>query len=210
MRKKTALSKKLTREALVHGEVQVKKMLRDRPAMKEQMTNEDGIWKWAVKKFAGEDLSETIDWNEDAPYQEGLASHAYPCRSERGYIRVKEGLSFEQSWAGAVFELINIAYHDEFKRTIHAAYIGELARENFPVEMARIEFKAVKEAEKFYNATWKPWADNKGISSDPEKWSVGAPDCFEEWLDYFDKDGEYPWKIYYDFYDHHLEEWELA
>jgi hypothetical protein len=57
---------------------------------------------------------------------------------------------------------------------------------------------------------WKPWAEQKGLSTDPYEWNVGCPSKFEEWIKYFDKNSDYPWKTFSDFYDNHLKEWALA
>lgn len=202
--------RQLSATALGHGELQVIRMLKDRPVMKTHLTRNDLIWKWVVRKFAGEDLPDTIDWDKRAPYGGAKASHLYPCKTERGRINIAKGLSFEASWAGAVFELFNISLCAEFKRVIKKAYEGRLNKREFTLKMAQIEFKAIKKAEKFYKDIWDPWRRKKGILSDPCEWNVGCPAKFKDWIKSFDKDCDYPWKIYFDFYDDHLEEWALA
>lgn len=202
--------RKLSQIDLRHGELQVKRMLKDRPIMAKHMTKNDIIWQWALRKFAGEDLSETIDWDNRTPYQGATAAHLYPCKSERGSISVKKGLSFDESWAGAIFELHNIALCSGFKRLIERAYKGYINKDEFSLKMAEIEYKAVKKTEKFYKAIWEPWTIQQKIKPDPYNWRVGCPSKFEEWIKYFDKDSDYPWKTYSHFYDNHLEEWALA
>lgn len=202
--------KKLSQKDIEHGERQVKKMLKDRPVMRGHLTKDDFIWKWVVKKFAGEGLVDTIDWKQEEPYHGSRASHGDPCRIERGFICIKKGLSFEESWAGVIFELHNISLYAEFNRTMKSAYQGQITKEDFILKMARTEFKAIKKTEKFYKDVWSVWAKQKDLSSDPGEWSVGCPAKFEEWIKYFDKSSDYPWKIYSDFYDNYLEEWVLA
>lgn len=208
---KSVLSRKeISQRALRHGELQVKRMLKDRPAMAKHIIKNDIIWKWAVKKFAGEDLPDTIDWDNRVPYHGTKSAQLYPCKTERGCINVAKGLSFEVSWAGAIFELFNIAFYSEFQEVIRKAYKGELKKKEFILKMAKTEFKAIKMAEKFYKDIWEPWARQKCFSTDPYVWNVGCPSKFKEWIKCFDKNSDYPWKTYSDFYDNHLEEWALA
>lgn len=173
----------------------------------------DRIWTWAVRKFAGEDLSGPMDWDAGSPYHKATADHVYPCGSERGYIRIKKisgRFSFEQAWARAIFELHNIASYEETRKVIRKAYSGRLNKNAFILEMARVEFKAVLKTEKFYQDIWMPWAGQRGFLHYPADWYVGVPGKFEEWIRHFKKGSRYPWKVYSDFYDDHLEEWALA
>ena len=127
---------KISNKAIKHGELQVNEMLRDRPAMRKHLIKDDFIWKWAVRKFAGEDLSDTIDWNNRTPYHGAKASHIYPSKTDRGFISIGRKLSFETSWAGAIFELHNIAFCPEFKKVIHKAYKGQIKKKEFILKMA--------------------------------------------------------------------------
>lgn len=204
------MTRDLSQKDLRHGALQVERMLKNRPAMAQHINKNDIIWRWAVKKFAGEDLSDTIDWDNRVPYHGANASHLYPCRTERGCINIAKGLSFEVSWAGAIYELHNIAFCSEFKRVVRKAHKGHLEKKEFILGMAKIEFKAIKKVEKFYKNIWEPWVMRKGLLTDPQEWSVGCPAKFEGWIKFFDKDSDYPWKVYSDFYDNHLEEWALV
>lgn len=203
---------KLSQAALQHGELQVRSMLKDRPAMSRFITPHDIIWKYAVRKFAGEDLPDTIDWSHQAPYYGAEAGHVYPCRSERGHIRIKKisgPFAFEKLWARVIFEFHNMASYLRTKQVIRKADAGKLSRKAFIVEMAKTEFKAVLVTEKFYKNVWEDWAKKKGLWSCPYEWYVGIPKNFKDWIRYYDKKSIYPWKVYSDFYDNHLEKWAL-
>jgi len=195
---------------LAHGQCQVRSMVRDRPAMGTHMARKDLIWQWAARKFAGEDLQETIDWSNKAPYHGAKASHRYPCRTERGSICIRKNLPFEASWAGVIFELYNIALYPEFKAVIQKAYKGKIKKKDFILKMAYIEFKAVKRAEQFYKDVWLPWAMQKKLSTCPGEWSVGLPRACKAWIRCFDKQSDYPWKVYADFYENYLKAWAVA
>lgn len=203
----SVMIKEISRAALRHGNLQVKRMLRDRPVMAQYVGPNNIIWKWAAKKFVGEDLSDTIDWDGRAPYHGAKADHLYPCKTERGCIRIKEKLSFEVSWAGAIFELFNISNSLKFGKIIRQAHRGEIKKKEFILKLAEIEFEAIKKAEKFYKKIWGPWMVSKGLPTDPYEWSVGCPSKFEDWIKSFGNGSDYPWKIYSDFYENHLQEW---
>ena len=147
--------RKLSQKDLRHGELQVKRMLKDRPVMAKYITKNDIIWQWAVRKFAGEDLSDTIDWDNKNPYQRAPSVMLHPCKSERGRIRIRKGLSFEVSWANAIYQLYSIAFSSSFKEAVKRAYKGSLSKQNFILRCAGIAFKSVKRTERFYKDIWE-------------------------------------------------------
>ena len=207
-----AKNKNLSRNAIRHEHLQVKRMIKDRPLMGKHITKKDFVWKWAVRKFAGEDLPDTIDWNNGNPYQGAWADCVHPAKSEGGYIRIKnlKNDTFDSLWAKAVFELINITLYVNILKLIQKAYRGQISKKNFIINMAKIEFKAVKMTEQFYKEIWEPWSQQRNFSTVPHMWYVGIPIRFEDWLKGYDKKSDYPWKVYSHFYDNHLKEWVLA
>lgn len=88
-------------------------MLRDRSAMAKYITKNDIIWKWTVRKFAGEDLPDSIGWNNKKPYHNAPAVRVYPTKPERSFIRIKNVLnvSFDTMRARTIFELHNISLY---------------------------------------------------------------------------------------------------
>src|SRR5262245_57989986 len=85
----------LSKAALQHGEEQVRKMLKDRPAMAKNIELGDALWRWAARKFAGEDLEDTIDWDPTPP-REASADHSVPWEERRGSIRVSKYAAFDE------------------------------------------------------------------------------------------------------------------
>ncbi len=119
-------------------------------------------------------------------------------------------LAFEKLWARAVFELNNIANYLQFQRLIQSAYKKKINKKNFIVKMAKIEFMAVKKTQKFYKDIWRPWIVSKNFRACPGEWYIGTPLKFSDWIEQFDKNADFPWKIYAHFYENHLEKWALA
>jgi tetratricopeptide (TPR) repeat protein len=112
----------LSPEAIKHGEEQMRKMLQDRPAMAEHVTEGDELWTWAVRKFAGEDGIGLIDWNPADP-RPAFADWSWRTTGGHRFIRVnldppavEAGDLFESLWSCAVFELHNAAADARFRR----------------------------------------------------------------------------------------------
>ncbi len=118
-------NKELSAEALEHGRKQVEKMLKDRPAMAQYPDQAEFLRAWAARKFAGEDIGSLIDWDPTPPLHSD-AEHLAPEGNLHGCILLEprysdspkqgQARSFEELWAGAVFELHNINYAKEFVR----------------------------------------------------------------------------------------------
>lgn len=214
-------TRKLSSEDIQHGKQQVQNMLRDRPAMQKYVasdgvekyvTEDDIIFQWAVRKFAGEDLSATIDWNPDPPHKpDGIdADHGVPYRDKRGFIRVRklyssgpkkgEMISFEDLWAHVVFELINIANADKFSDVWERALMGNLSKEEWVRENTQIEFEAIMKMKEFCKNIWQPWASRNGFRIIPNSRfarRMSLPDSYSEWI-----------KPYYSTNSVYISEWE--
>lgn len=54
----------LSEKNILHGNTELKKIVRDRPEMKSIVNNEDIIWQWVAHKFAGEDVQSLIYWQK--------------------------------------------------------------------------------------------------------------------------------------------------
>ena len=205
---------KLSVEALKHGTDQLRQMLQDRPIMK---TDADGpLAKWALRRFAGQGLGFTIDWDLTPPDFRALAETALPTRSTRGAIRIankrllgpskldrgtRVDRPFEALWAVAVFELHNITYHRQFQKIHNDAVAGRISRVEYIVEMFRIEHLAMQQTRAFYCRVFLPWAKKKRFRSDPTLWYTNIWGGPKAWLRRFDPKNEYPWKVYSRQYD---------
>jgi tetratricopeptide (TPR) repeat protein len=170
---------KLSEESLRHGHEQVRRMLKDRPKMAEHVGQNDSLWTWAARKFAGEDTRTIIFW-DPLPSGGSLAEHVPPVAGVRGAIRVNrvEGvgaqareLSFEELWASAVFELHNITHVAEFVAIERQARQGKLNKIEYIRRNFQVEELAIQQTRAFYATVFLPWAKAKNFtSSDPEEW----------------------------------------
>jgi tetratricopeptide (TPR) repeat protein len=175
-------NKALSPEALAHGQEQVRKMLHDRPAMAEGISEGNEIWTWAVRKFGGEDSGYFIDWDSTAP------SPLYPSDAPLGHegehaaIRVrKESLdastrdaSFEEMWVCAVFELHNAAAREQFLRSEKRATEGAIQRDDFILAWLDCEERTAQKTRATYLSVFLPWMREHDLDSNPHTWH-----CYE-------------------------------
>ena len=150
----TAKKHPLDEKDLEHGERQLRQMLKDRPAMGEIGEKADPLYRWAGRKFAGEDLGERILWNPAEPPPEFPCDHQSPEPGCPGFIRIHEkytagplkgkAMSFEELWSGAVFELYNITGVEDFQRIQNEATEGRLAREEYITGELEVESRAAE------------------------------------------------------------------
>jgi len=206
--------------AIEYGKTQAKAMLKDRPGMSKYVNNshfnkaiteDDSIWQWLVRKFAGEDAGELIDWNPKYPPYGWLAVNRNPV-DRRSSISINiiytkktapdersigKEVRFEDLWACAVFELLNVIQQEEFHKIFKQAAKGKITREEFVMRIARVEFETVKKSKQFYFKVWKPWAKKHRFSISPDSLFLSyatAPTDSEYGYMFFGR------KSYFDFY----------
>lgn len=197
--KKKLLPRRSSVKDLAYGTRQVRRMLKDRPEMAKYVTERDFIWKWVVKKFAGEDLSDSIDWNPKPPWYHYEADHAYPTKSRRGFICIKD--NFEHSWSSAVYELYNIAHAVDSHKIYRDACAGHLSKAEYIKECTKLEYGAIKRLKEFYRKIWRPWAKKKGFKTDPYYWYMWAPNTYDKWIKGYKNKSGYPWNYIGRYYD---------
>lgn len=195
----------LADEALKHGRRQVEAMLRDRPNMNQYGQATDFLRQWAVRKFAGEDLGQIILWDSSSPLHSD-AENIAPTNGEPGAILV-EGVydsgpnkgcprSFEELWAGAVFELYNINYAKEFVRLNDEADEGKVSKKDFVAGIVKYEVLAAQQTRAFYVQVYLPWAEKQKLPSEPSLWFADWwPDAAQV-LEGFTDHASYPWRPY--------------
>ena len=166
--------------ALAHGEVQVRKMLADRPRMAEHVQKNDPLWNWAVRKFAGEDLGSPIDWDPMSPDPFPASGVGASSKLKHGMIHVnllQQGLldrpeqTFEELWSCTVFELYNITNTPEWERISADSDSGEVhARRIYPGDDAkRVQYGSTTRA--FYLNFFLPWLRSKHLDPTcPDRW----------------------------------------
>jgi Flp pilus assembly protein TadD len=198
-------TKPLSDEALRHGRQQVARMLKDRPAMAEFPEQAAFLRDWAVRKFAGEDFGAPIDWDSSPPLDSD-AEHLAPTADEHAMILVQadydEGphagqpRSFEELWAGAIYELHNVVYAHEFVRLNNEAEQGKVSKEAFVSGIVKYELRAAQQTRAFYVQVFLPWAEKNQLATDPSLWFCNWWDTPETALKGFTNKSAYPWRPY--------------
>ncbi|MBN1393799.1 MAG: tetratricopeptide repeat protein [Pirellulales bacterium] len=201
---------KLSDAQLKHGRRQVERMLRDRPAMNQYGDEARFLVRWAERKYAGEDFGDPIDWDPTPPLHSD-AEHIAPEEDANAAVLIEEKYlqgpqrgeprSFEELWAGAVFELHNVAFAREFIRLHEEADEGKLSKEQFVGGILRFELLAAQRTRAFYLTQFLPWAAKKKLPTDPTLWFCEWWDSPATVLDSFDDKSEYPWRPYAREYD---------
>ncbi len=195
----------LTEKALQHGSEQVAAMLRDRPAMAEYKAEAAFLRDWAARKFAGEDLGSPIDWDPSPPLHSD-AEHLAPGDGENAAILVaatydsgpKQGSprSFEELWAGAIYELHNVNFAREFVRLNDEAAQGKVSKTAFVAGIVKYELRAAQQTRAFYVQVFLPWAEKMKLKTDPALWFCDWWDTPERVLQSFPNKAAYPWRPY--------------
>jgi hypothetical protein len=145
--------------------------------MSEHVTPGDELWNWAVRKFAGEDTGQPVDWDSSDP-----APFEARCRPARGAKRATiciRDLSDEPSlgtserfnflWAYAVFELHNVSQAKRYAETARQASQGNLGREAFIIAMLENERFAGEATRVFFLKKFLPIMRLKGVRVLPER-----------------------------------------
>lgn len=211
----------VTPSALAHGREQFRRLSRDRPRLLEHSESAgfDRLVTWATRKFAGEGLGFTVDWNSAAPSdpQFGhVAEHTGPFYGSPAQIRISEvypsgqqggkQLSGEKLWSALVFELINLSNSRAMNRFDQQALAGNLSRTQYVSEIFRLEHRAVQLTQEFYLRHYLPWARAASVPTEPEHWFVCDRarawwETAEESLDQFPFGSNYPWLDYGEQFD---------
>jgi tetratricopeptide (TPR) repeat protein len=196
---------RLSADTLRHGGRQVTRMLHDRPAMAQLGPESEFFRGWAERKFAGEDLGTPIDW-DPAPPQSSDAEHLAPAGDEHAAILVaavyqsgpRQGRprTFEELWAGAIYELHNVTFAPEFVRLNREADEGKLSKRAFIAGILKYEIRAAQQTRGFYLRVFLPWAEKKKLSTDPTLWFCDWWDTPDEVLDSARDPAAYPWRPY--------------
>lgn len=197
-------------ESLEHGEQQLRAMLKDRPSLAKYLVPDSVLWKWAVRRLAGEALGEPIDWDPALPL-DSEAEHVAPMDGRHGRIRVKpfdaampqaEPIEvFEALWSHVVFELHNIGFVPRFEALRRQAAEGRISKRQFVERVFRYEHEAIQQTRAFYVKVQLPWTAENGWKTDPglwfADWWIDVETAFADFTD----PREYPWVPYARQYD---------
>ena len=200
------LDKKLSPEALRHGKEQVRRMLHDRPPMAKHPEQAEFLRRFAARKFAGESLGSLIDWDPTPPEHSDAEQYA-PGPNEHGGILLelfndyRRHRSFEELWAGAIYELHNINYAKHYIDFHRKAKEGKVTRREFVAGIVKYEVLAAQETRAFYAELYLPFVQKNGLSTDPSLWFAEWWEQPDEALHGFTDESQYPWNPYGREYD---------
>lgn len=199
------LSVRLGPFAREYGRRQVAEMLRDRPAMAEHFESTEFLRRWAMRRFAGEEFGQRIDWDPASPLHSD-AEHLAPGYRQNAAILVEplytsgpnkgKPRSFEELWAGAIYELHNVSFATEFVRLHNEADEGKLSKEAFIAGIVRYELIAAQRTRAFYLQEYLPWAERQKQPTEPTLWFCNWWDNSKDILKGFVDRSAYPWRPY--------------
>lgn len=161
----------LSSDAIAHGENQVRQMLKDRPAMAQHVQPGDKLWTWAVRKFAGEDTGELIDWDAQPPIVNSGSS-----REQLGIANAAINIdpkleNFEELWRIAVFELHNQLIMRELKNLRQRVELEQIDRDAYVSTILTLEIGTTQRTRAFYIDVYLDWFQKSTLqSTNPRSW----------------------------------------
>ncbi|HEX4128796.1 MAG TPA: hypothetical protein VHZ24_02050 [Pirellulales bacterium] len=207
----------LSTDDIAYGEHQMQQLLKDRPEMAQHGITDSPIYRWTVRRFAGEGIGIRTEWDCRPPSQNEkghYAEHDIALGDAPPRIRLakepndKDGKPyadvFSWLWAGLVFEFYNLENSSEFLRLHVAAILGTVTTEQYVEGMLRAEFQAVDKLKAFYVTEFLPWARDEKVLTEPATWYMNWWGTLDHWRDYFSDKERYPW-TYGKYYDAVLE-----
>ena len=206
------LKTNLSAEDLAFGELQVERMVQDRPEMTRYVGTNEPVWQFCARAFAGEAIGQHVYWEDSLPVRdEYLADHQDPYKGEQGWIRIRKvyasgylqgsPLPCEELWSCAVFEIENLRNHEAFMALFELGLQGRLSREEWIREHTKLEYAALRRTADRYRTLWRPRAQAHGVWTSGEYWGAGAPTNYESWILLYRDPNSYPWNVYGRWYD---------
>jgi len=201
----------VTHRAIQHGQEQVRKMLADRPLMARGIDPSNPMYQWAVRKFAGDELGQPIDWDSSEP-SGTEAEHSVPELNRRGRVRIRKthiessaiggALEFEELWQHAVFELLNITASGMQYDLLGEVYAGRIDRDQYVRRFFAIEHRAAARTRQIFVDVYLRHNGHPNAPTHPVLWYLTAWGSVDELLQntYNDRT-DYPWIPYLAYFD---------
>lgn len=179
----------LKQSDLAHGRLQVERMLRDRPVMRNLVVEDDELYRWAVRQYAGERLGCLIDWS---PVDEKESGSRFFFGRHRGEIFITEFVpgtekdsqaqSFDGLWGSFIIQAQYIETRRDRPELMRLAPGGGISRADFIRRNAELDFAAAQRAREVVLTVWKPWSEGKLLNPYLVEYYEKLPVRFEEWL----------------------------
>jgi hypothetical protein len=174
---------------LAHGRLQVERMLRDRPVMRNLVQEDDELYQWAVRQYAGERLGHPIDWNP-ADGKESIGR--FSSQRHRGEIciskfveskeKAPESQSFDGLWGSFFIQTQYIETRRDRPELMLLAVGAGISRVDFIRRNAQLDFAAAQRAREVVLTVWKPWSEGKLLNPYLVEYYENLPVNFGEWL----------------------------
>jgi hypothetical protein len=193
--KPTLKPNELTPEQMAWGENQLKRMLRDRPAMVPYVKKGDDLWNWMVRQFAGEYVGGGIWWDARSPeplwnsffYGAGNGKKAHIQVTDKFYEGWKYNWGKPKTapnlWFGAFYEIFNIIYDGLDEKLDVQAIEGKIDRQHYILSKMLIENITDETALEFFHKVWVPHClkyhlpyEDEYLTYDYGKEMMGLPD----------------------------------
>jgi hypothetical protein len=139
---------------------------------------------WIIDSMNGERIGQRIYWNAESP-KSSFAEHAIPFEIYPPHICISSGseVSPIDKWAGLVYELFNLENAKKFPELYDKAMEGELDRDEYGRECAKLEYLALQKAKAFFQEHPLPKANP---TNDRHYIHISeAPSTFENYLALF-------------------------
>lgn len=187
------------------GELEVRRMIADRPVLKCLMSDDKTLFDWLSEGFAGGSGCGPIAWdNKDLALW--IASHRAPENGQPAKICLAEScvnnagarvpMTESKAVAAVVFELFNLRRTAYYEWLTSEARAGRLTRNDYATLVAVGEHAAEMDTKAFFLGVAEPWLIRNGIARDVRDWCLDVPMVFELFcLEKCSSEG-YPWAVY--------------
>lgn len=183
---------------LAHGRLQVERMLRDRPVMRNLVQEDDELYRWAVRQYAGERLGCPIDWNP-ADGQESICR--FSSQRRRGEICISkfseskekdpEPKPFDGLWGDFFIQTQYIETRRDRPQLMFLVAKGQVSRADFIRRNAELDFAAAQRTREVVLTVWKSWSEGKLLKPYLVEYYEKLPVNFEEWLRFVETTSSY-------------------
>jgi hypothetical protein len=187
----------LSVEDLKYGQVQVQRMLTDRPEMARYIRKGDAIWNWCSRQYAGECTGSKYFWSPNEEDNDGLIGwHSVPYLGRPGSVTVGQKYNMsrdgEKLWSVAIFELFNLRNDATFLAWDRHASFSKINQHERVKQCVWLEYETTKQLTQFYKKYWMPHSKRLHLNNTHAwYWYVGIPTTFDEWFKKMPKDSQY-------------------
>lgn len=188
----------LKQSDLAHGRLQVERMLRDRPVMRNLVQEDDELYRWAVRQYAGEQLGHPIDWNP-ADGKESICR--FSSQRLRGEICISkfseskekdpQPQSFDGLWGDFFIQTQYIETRRDRPELMLLAVGAGISREDFIRRNAELDFAAAQRTREVVLTVWKSWSEGKLLNPYLVEYYENLPVTFDEWLRFVETTSSY-------------------